>query len=175
MRTWLPLLLVVASLPAVAGVYRWVDPTGQVHYSDQPGQGAEEVKLREPTVYTPQPIHNPGSTPASKPVDTPTYKSMAIAMPENDEAIRSNEGLVDVSLLLEPALAKGHRIRIYLDGQPASGELTTTQITLQNVDRGTHTLQASVVDAQGNEVIRSPSVTFHLLRVTAPRKAPRAG
>ena len=177
MRILLLLALFGTMLPAVAAVYRWVDPNGEVHYSDQPGPGTEEVKLREATVYTPAPVGDttPASTGQGKADETPDYKSMSIAAPANDEAIRSNQGLVDVSLTLQPALMKGHRIRIYLDGQPASGELNTTQITLQNVDRGTHTLQASVIDAQGNEVIRSPSVTFHLLRVSAPRKAPRAG
>lgn len=41
----LPLLLAV--VPAWAGVYKWTDETGKVHYSDAPppGQKAKQVKL----------------------------------------------------------------------------------------------------------------------------------
>jgi len=97
---------------------------------------------------------------------------MTITSPAEDEAIRSNPGTVDVAVDLEPALFKGHKVRIYLDGTAAPEELAATTITLQNVDRGTHTLQASVVDAQGREQIRSPAITFHMLRVAAPRVGP---
>jgi len=177
MRILTFVLLMVGLSSVLAGVYRWVDPTGQVHYSDQPGVGAKEVELREATVYTPvQPINAPTTSGSGagqdKPADTVSYQSMTITAPADDEAIRSNEGMVSVTVALEPVLFKGHKIRVYLDGTPASGELATTSITLQNVDRGTHTLQASVIDAQGKELIRAPSVTFHMLRIAPPRAAP---
>lgn len=170
-------LLMVGLSSVMAGVYRWVDPTGQVHYSDQPGIGAKEVELREPTVYTPvqttpAPTTSGGVAGQDKPAESVNYQSMVITAPANDESIRSNEGMVSVAVELEPALFKGHKVRVYLDGTPASGELATTSITLQNVDRGTHTLQAGVIDGQGKELIRGPSVTFHMLRMTAPRAAP---
>ena len=59
----------------------------------------------------------------------------------------------------------GPDIRIYLDGNKASGELPTTQVTLQNVERGTHSLAVAVVDATGRELIRSPASNFHLRRL----------
>ncbi len=164
--------------PLWAGVYRWVDPTGQVHYSDQPGIGAKEIELREPTVYTPVNPSSPaatGTTDQQQPADAVEYTAMTITSPADDEAIRSNPGTVDVAIELEPALFKGHKVRIYLDGSAASGELDATNVTLQNVDRGTHTLQAAVVDAGGRELIRSAAITFHMLRIATPRVGPFSG
>ena len=105
------------------------------------------------------------------------YTSIEVVAPEEDESIRSNEGEVNIAVVLRPKLASGHNLRVYLDGTPAAEELPTTQITLQNVDRGTHTLEAAVVDENGAELMRSDSVTFHLLRaaVGAPRAAPLGG
>jgi hypothetical protein len=37
-------------------------------------------------------------------------------------------------------------------------------VTLTDVDRGTHTVQAAIKDAQGKEIARSNSVIFHLKR-----------
>jgi len=35
-------------LPLQAGVYKWVDENGQVHYSERPGNaGAEKVTIRQ--------------------------------------------------------------------------------------------------------------------------------
>ena len=48
--TWLWLMLGVSlSFGATAGVYKWVDEQGQVHYGDRPqADSAQEMKLKAP-------------------------------------------------------------------------------------------------------------------------------
>ena len=172
-------ILVLFALPSSAGIYKWVDSDGNVHYSDQPSAGATEIKLRKATVYTPpappasqeSASGTPKPETGAKPVNP--YQSIAIVGPEDDETIRSNDGQLQISIELKPGLKPNHKIRVYLDGNQALGELDTTQITLSNVDRGTHNLSVAVVDDKAQELLRSDSITFHLLRISAvPRPTP---
>jgi len=46
--------------PLYAGVYKWVDESGQVHYGDQPGNSnAQEVGIRKNETTTPRTIIKP--------------------------------------------------------------------------------------------------------------------
>lgn len=174
------MLLLCAPGVVLSGVYQWVDDQGQVHFSDQPVSGAKEIQLRESTVYTPPSL--PDSTAGSPSNDgdneqgvAGAYDSIAIVSPSPDEPIRSNEGQVNISVELIPGLRAGHKIRVYLDGTQASDDLDSTQISLQEVDRGTHTLGVGVVDANGEELKRSETISFHLLRIAAPKVQPFGG
>ncbi len=175
MRLIIMMFLALSAYPLVAGIYKSVDADGNVHYSDQPSAESKEIKLRKPTLYTPPPLPVQQTTSESSESGTEEsasnlYQRIAIVSPENEETIRSNEGQLTVSIELVPGLQQNHKIRIYLDGNQAVGELATTQATLNQVDRGTHTLAVSVVDDKGNELKRSENITFHLLRY---RKIPR--
>ena len=76
--------------------------------------------------------------------------------------------------ILEPALKAdlGHQLVVLVDGQ-AQAPVQGTNITLENVDRGSHTLQGQIIDAAGKVLISSPSITVHLHRqsVHAPNRA----
>ena len=167
-------LLVVIPVQA-AGIYKIVQPDGTVVYSDRPAQGAEEVKLPELQTYTPPP--SPAGLPnldaLRPPTDEAAYERFVIASPANDATLRDNGGNVSISLDLAPGLKPGHSVDIRMDGE-SLGKGAGTSITLTNVDRGSHTVQAVVVDADGQQVATTPSITFHLQRVAGPVKAPRA-
>ncbi|MBS1220075.1 MAG: hypothetical protein H6R21_3208, partial [Proteobacteria bacterium] len=48
-----------------------------------------------------------------------------------------------------------------------------SSVTLENLDRGSHTLQGQIVDARGEVLMSSETVTVHLHRqsVLAPQRA----
>lgn len=171
----LPLLLALP-LTVSAEVFRTVDEHGNVTFSDQPSKNAERVKLPPVPTYSapPAPPITAGAPEQSDPDDI--YKSMRITSPENDAAVRENSGNLTVSLALQPGLsnAQGHRIQVYLNGSPVGEPGATTNFSLTNLDRGTHTLNAAVLDGKGRTLIESDIVTFHMMRVTAPRKQPRS-
>jgi hypothetical protein len=164
--TLLLLLLSTLAATAAAQVYRSVGPDGSVHFSDQPEPGATPVEIRPVVVVPPAatPPPRPGSSSPSAAVSG--YRSFMIASPTEDEGVRANDGNVSVSLALDPPLAPEHRVLILLDGQPVGDAGTSLTVTLPNLDRGTHRLEASVVDGRGTPVMSTPPVTFHVLRVS---------
>lgn len=158
------LLLVLLTGVAHAAVYKTVRD-GEVIYSDQPTPGAEKLKLPELPSYKPPPL--PRSTSATRPVPSGgEYDSMVILSPANDTTVRNNLGVIQVQVKLEPALKSRskHRIQYYLDGQPHGPPIENSGITFSNIVRGEHTISAGVVDADGNELIRTEPVTVHVKR-----------
>ncbi len=160
-------LLVLCFIPLIAGaaIYRSVDKDGNVVFSDQPQPGAKQLKLPPiPTFKAPVPDQSVDG--AKKAPAKAAYAHFSIAQPADNATIRSNTGTVQVHLSLKPNLHPGDHIALKVDGQPQGGDITTTQVTFQNLNRGTHTVQAQVVNAQGDVVISTAVVTFYLHRAS---------
>jgi len=158
--------LTLVAAPAAAKIYKWVMPDGQVIYSDKPQvEGAKELKLSPLQLYHAAPTG--ASTKKPKKIITEGYKEFAVVAPVNDAVVRDNGGSVSVQLKLDPALRKGDRIEIQLDGKSV-GKGTSTGLTLTNVDRGTHTVSAVIRDAKGNQIMRATGSTFHLKHAFRP-------
>ncbi len=166
LSTWLlaTLLLSGAGMSA-AEVYRWVDEQGNVIYSDTPHPGAEVIENLDP-----QTIESLRLRPAQKqrPVEklSPEYEVFRISSPVNDSAVRANDGNITVEVEIRPPLMVklGHRLTLYLDGKPVLEGENKTTLELQNLPRGTHTLQVVITDRKGNIFKKSEIITFHLLR-----------
>lgn len=162
-----------------AAVYKTTDAEGNVVYTDVPpkaGQGEPQQPLElpagnvyAPTVSTPPP---PPPGEEEEPEETSThYDTLSITAPAQDTAVRENAGNVTVYTRVEPALREGHEVRMLLDGVPWPVR-SKGAIAMTNIDRGTHSLTAQVVDANDQVLISSDPVTFHMLRIsviTRPR------
>jgi hypothetical protein len=148
-----------------AAVYKWTDQSGQVHYTDQWREDAKPVDLPEPSVYSPRKLPPPVPEDVGGAEDSvDEYDQLTVNAPANDETIRNNEGTVSVSLQLQPTLRQGDAIELFLDGKKLEGDFRSTSVTLSNLDRGTHSLRARVIDGSGRELITSEPVSFHLRR-----------
>ena len=162
---FLCLMLVVGTVHA-GKIYKWTLSNGQVVYSDKPppAEQADEVTLEPLQTFRapPTPQLDDESEEQEKPKPE-GYEEFKVTSPSNDATIRDNGGNVQVSLSLTPGLQAGHSIEVIMDGQPI-GSGRSTSLTLTDVDRGTHTVQATVKDGEGKEVVRSNSVIFHLRR-----------
>jgi len=165
---YLVLLILGLSLavPTQAQIYKWVMPDGSIRYSDKPQPGGKEVKLPPLQTYTAPPI----PAKAAKKSEASTtqaieYKTFVVQSPKNNEVIRNNAGMISIQLSLEPALRSAHSIEIFMDGKSV-GSGKGTRISLTNVDRGSHTIKASVKDESGKAIKQTASVTFHLLRAS---------
>jgi hypothetical protein len=147
-------------------IYKYTLPSGKVVYTDKappPDQG-EEVQVEPLQSFTLPPAPPLKDSTAKKFVPKPVgYEEFKLTSPSNDATIRDNGGNVRVILSLTPGLQRGHDIEVMMDGQPI-GSGKGTSVTLTDVDRGTHTVQAAIKDAQGKEIARSNSVIFHLKR-----------
>ncbi len=165
---------------AQTGVYRWVGPDGTVTFTDQSRPGAEKIEIEPPQTVPPSEAVRKAlqaeSGVADKAAAESAYTQFAIVSPSEDESVRSNNGAVSINMNLAPSLHADHAIVVSMDGQ-AIGKGSSTSLQLQNLPRGTHTVQATVVDAAGAELIRTETVTFHVLRrrLPTPTAAPFSG
>ena len=164
MQRFSVLLMLVAGL-VQADVYKSVNDKGEVVYSDKPTPGAERLKLPPLQTFTQPPLPRLTRTPG-KPVMQNLYENMAFMEPENDATVRNNLGVVTVRLLLEPALKTqlGHKIQFFMDNEPHGPPVQNTTMGFSNIERGTHTLSATVIDSNEQTVMSSDTVTFHLHR-----------
>lgn len=167
------LLCLACSLALAATVYRWVDENGVVHYSDQPHPNAEKVHVKEPQTYRES---NPLAAPAAPSPDGgggggPTYRGCSIAQPADNEDLANPDSLV-VVVRTDPSLRPGDQVFVTLDGQALNeGRPTGAQFTISPVDRGQHTLQAAVKDADGALMCQAPPITYNVQQasVNAPQ------
>ena len=169
--------LIALNTSAQADVYKSVNNEGVVEYSDQPREGAEKIKVKNPQSIT---LPKAADVFTSENSDSGTtsdneavYQRVTITQPANDSAFNSGNGLVSVSSETTPALQAGHSIQLVMDGTPYNSSQSGS-FGLSNVDRGTHQLQVNVIDASGSTIISSDITTFTLHRTPAPRKTPRA-
>jgi hypothetical protein len=92
-----------------------------------------------------------------------SYEQITIIHPSDDSTVFDNNGIVNVQIIVspEPTMRPGDRVQLFLDGQavPLRGG---KGFTLEGIDRGTHQLQAQIVNANGEPVIESNRVTFHM-------------
>ncbi len=160
--------LLAAVSAAAQEAYRWVDEDGIVHYSDRPREGAESIVLPSPNVATTRRVPRPSATQdqEEEPAEEPKtgYTSIEIISPGPEETLWNIEGVLNVSVALQPALQQGHQLRAYFDGEmrPVSG----TSFQLQEVWRGVHNIQVEVVDSTGRMMIRSQPNRFYVQQNT---------
>ncbi len=158
------LLLLLAPLVANAVIYKSVDSEGNVVFGDQPSPNAEVIPTPSPnTVHLEKPKPE-----AIEPEAEPraSYSSLSITSPTANETIRSNPGLLSVSLQLTPKLniKAGHTINILVDGYVLIRNSTTPAAQIPDISRGTHRVQAVVTDKEGTSLIKSAEVTFFMHR-----------
>jgi hypothetical protein len=186
MRKWLILFSALSTTAASgAPAWTWVDNSGQVHYSDRPVPGARQVELAgAPAPGGPVRSTAPGPSTAGQareapPAATTPYRTFNVVSPGQQETLWNLGGTLNVQVALEPGLQPGHRLDVFLDGQRKNLNATSTQLTVPEVFRGIHSLQAIVIDSRGEEVLRSLATTFMVQQAStqnpnSPLAQPRA-
>ncbi len=171
--TLFTLICVACSVASAATVYKWVDDSGVTHYSDQPHENASKVELHEPQTYAAPKLPPQAATPAApQAARQKPYDSCSVTQPAAEEVI-FNTFMVNVLVQTSPAPRSGDRIVLTLDGKTVAGLAETgTQFTLSPVDRGAHSVQATILDGDGHTVGQSAGVTFYVRQPS--QKAPNA-
>lgn len=160
------LIVVLLLMPLVAGaeVYKWTDAFGKVHYSDKPHEATDKpIDLPESMIYKAPAkpkfkLDKPQTKTAYK-----FYQSFKIVSPQNDGTVRSAPGNLSVFMQVSPALRANHSVVVMVDGkQVAKGK--STSVSASNIDRGSHSLSAKVVDESGKTIMSASVITFHMKR-----------
>jgi len=172
---WMLLLLLFAAGAAGSEMWRWVDADGVVHYSDRPHPGAERVDMGRAQTFT-APVITPSRREALEQEGEPAsqYSRLSVVSPAEGETLWNIEGELNVQLAVEPRLASGHQLRIFLDGSQVEGvPQGPTQFTIGEVFRGERQLRASIVDARGRELVSSATVTFYVQQTSVQNPTQR--
>ena len=158
----------VASVAAGATVtYRWTDADG-VHYSDQPHAGADKIILGTPQTYSSADADTSaaGNAAPRRPPRNPDggfhYDSCSVVQPAQDQVLIDVES-VTVAVQPRPAKRGTDRIELSFDGQAiAAASPDQQEFKISPIDRGTHTVAATIRDAEGKSVCQSTAVSFHV-------------
>lgn len=177
------LLVIALLLPgAVTGeskIYKSRDANGNVVFTDVPpindGRVDEPVVLKETNTWEgPGTDKKAGRAPwiveengDEASVAFVPYATLTIVDPDNDAAVRANNGQITVTVSLLPPLSGEHQLRLLMDGKPV-GQTSGTIFSIENIDRGTHSLLLEVVDAAGESLQQSSVTTFHMQRYHLP-------
>ena len=173
MRVLLVILMLMAHMSVQAELFKWKDADGNIIYSDQPppGHGKQETQIDEdelpPIISVPAPETSSISSSNATSTENDSkmsYLSLAITEPVHDTAVRENSGKVRISVRVEPQIfvERGDMLVIYMDGvEIYRGQQTSTM--LDNVDRGTHTIKAALVNSRG-QVIKETGITSFTLQ-----------
>lgn len=166
------------SIAAQTKIYHWVDEDGKTHFSDTalPGTGQIEVR-NENILSTDKQTTNKAAenAPLASSGDdnneaTINYQA-SIVSPENDTALRSNDGSINIHVTTNPVKENTHKLQLFLDGKALGSPQISPTIRAQNIDRGTHQVQVQLLDENGNILALTQIVTVHLQRATAKVKA----
>jgi hypothetical protein len=142
-------LLVISSMVAADPLYKWVDDQGNVHYSDKPQPGAKKLVLPKLSTFS-APVAAQtesgveGSQKQKKKAPRAAagpYTGIAITAPA-DQLTVWNVDSMTVSVAVAPALHPGDSVTITLDGNAQT--VQGTSATFTDLDRGAHTVTASV-------------------------------
>ncbi|MFV2061239.1 MAG: hypothetical protein ACC653_11200 [Gammaproteobacteria bacterium] len=148
-------------------IYRNVNEDGVVEFTDQGVANSEKIKLKTTNTFkaadkkiTPRPEINDDSNDSGT-QNVAKYSQIAISSPTPDQQIRSNDGLLTVSISISPGLniAAGDQIELYFDGR-SQGKQTSTQFSLKDVYRGQHRVQAKIINKSGVVLKISKPVQF---------------
>lgn len=165
------LLLLIFS-PLHADVFKWTDNQGVVHFSDKPHPNAVKVDLPALQSFSSPPAPTPSEQPAPTngeeqnldAVSTEPYEQVRIIQPIDQETIRNNQGALQATLLLEPSLKSGDKVQLMFDGAALGEPRANTVFNLQDINRGSHTINFQVINANGDVLNTSNTITVFMQR-----------
>jgi hypothetical protein len=146
--------------------YRWVDADG-IHYSDQPHPGAEQITLSRAPVYSSGQDQSPPATsvrPSAAAGDAADfrYDSCTVIQPAQDQVL-VNTRSVTIAVQANPPKRSSDRVVLSLDGRSIEPESNDQQeFNVAPIDRGTHTISASIRGADGTSLCQTAALSFHV-------------
>jgi hypothetical protein len=160
-------------------IYRTVDADGNVVFTDVPPANAAGEPAGKAVTLPPSNTYQPETPPAAQtdesaaqPAAASYYDDLSIVDPTNDQTIRSNNGDMLIQAVVDPPLKSDHRLLLTFDGAPTDMQADGGVFELTNVDRGTHTAAARIVDGNNEVVMESQPVTFTVQRYHLPPPTP---
>ena len=147
-------------------IYHWVDADGKTHFADTAPPGTAEIVVKNKNlVSTPEQQPKKINNTSSNKEEIIKYQA-EITTPKDDVAIRSNNGTLEVHVKTTPEKKSTQRLQLFLDGQALGLPQISPTIRALNIDRGTHQIQAKLLDERSNILATTQVVTIHLQRIS---------
>lgn len=161
------LLLLLAALPlaAMAEIYKYVDQNGVTRYTDKPpNKQATPVELPPIQTYTSdaaldEPPADLEDTQQAEPAAITTVELLA---PTPEQVFNTGSNSVTATAGVSPGLPAGARLVFLVDGQAHTAAEGQLSAELTGLSRGSHSLQAVVMDAANNIQGQSGLINFHM-------------
>ena len=172
-------LLVAFSLaimvsPLAAQVYKIVDKDGNVTYTDKPpADDAKPMDLPPLSVIeTPdygktarQKAEAAEAAVGEKEVPLRTmrnrFRDFAIISPLQEESVWRPDGPVSIAWSSSNQLMESMTVQIFLDGQQQANT-TAPMIPVNGLERGEHTVTATIKDARNRTIATAEPITFYV-------------
>jgi hypothetical protein len=175
MKILLTLLCLLCTANLVqAELYKSTGEDGEVVYTDKPPT-KDAKAFKPPAIQVTPPIKYVPKKPEPVAPKDPaySYSDLHFSQPAAEANVYDNEGVINYELVLAPVLSAklGHYLNIKLDGNAVASNTSLLTGSVNDVDRGSHTLTAEVCNKDG-KVLRSASVTVHVHKATVTRTPP---
>jgi hypothetical protein len=171
MRLIILIGLLLLSAHSLATVYRWVDESGKVHYSDEAKENAQAIELNENTQNN-MTINTPAKLNVTPATETKINYTLSITSPQQEATIRDNNGDFTVSASVTPELPRGVLLTLLIDGAVIVQPQVSPVFKLTGINRGEHSLVVNAV-TQSGKVLASSSprkIFLHQASVFGPAK-----
>ena len=145
-----------------ATVYKYVDENGNTVFTDEPRKGAEVLDVQPvPTIPA---IRVEKPTPRASPQEAFRYGKIVIVSPTDQHNYINEVEPIVVQVATSPGLRSGDQLQLMLNGAPKGSPVSSTQFTLDALERGEYSVSVKALDADGKEVGSSPSIQFFVKR-----------
>lgn len=152
-------------------IYHWVDEQGKSHFSDSAAPGTEEIQVSHQNLLPNNPAEQQKKEDELSPANEQPQKTAieyhaSITSPIDDQALRSNDGTINIDVAVTPEKKNKQTLQLFLDGKELGKPQLSPTISAQNIDRGTHQVQVHLLDENGKLLTKTQIVTVHLQRAT---------
>lgn len=90
--------------------------------------------------------------------------SIQIVSPLNDATIPPGQRFIPLQVDVQPVYPEGASFFAVVDGKPWSGRSSGAGLDISLLERGTHTVQAVLTDANGQVLAKSQVITLYVKR-----------
>jgi hypothetical protein len=168
-RNILFIILTLTALACYAAIYMQTDKSGNTTYTDTPSENSRPVSVSDQNM-----ISAPDTTPAAPAQQMPIsneatkipYQSFAITSPADQETIQ-NQPSFSVKFDIQPELQNGDSIQLFIDGSPWGSPVKKPEILVTQLERGTHKLNANLLDANQSIQRKSQTITVYIHRASS--------
>ena len=152
-------------------VYKSTHAQGVPEFSDLPTPNSQTIEVQPAQTYSPPDYSKILNAVDAKIDKESVHYQISITQPENEHNFTTDTHSFPVSVSVEPALKKGDKIQLLLNGQPTGPLYSSTQMTVnppERLPRGSYQLQARVVSEADPKIIKgeSSTITFYQFRKT---------